>query len=81
MKYAGYEIESFEAGKDLWHARIRRQDNEPVALDGVLFSSLEIGFAWSDSDAAIADAKSRIDNLIRRSAPVKTSRVEQRRAS
>jgi hypothetical protein len=26
-------------------------------------SSLEIGFAWSDPDAAIADAKSRIDHF------------------
>jgi hypothetical protein len=66
MNYAGFQIESFEAGKDLWHARIRRLDQEPVAIDGVLFSTLEVGFAWPDSDAAIADAKTQIDRLTRR---------------
>jgi len=66
MNYAGFQIESFEAGKDLWHARIRRLDQEPVAIDGVLFSALEIGFAWSEPDAAITDAKTKIDQLNRR---------------
>ena len=66
MNYAGFQIESFEAGKDLWHARIRRLDREPVAIDGVLFSTLEVGFAWSDADAAIVDAKTQIDRLNRR---------------
>jgi hypothetical protein len=32
-------------------------------IDGVLFSALEVGFAWSDPDAAIADAKTQIDRL------------------
>jgi len=66
MNYAGFQIESFEAGKDLWHARIRRLDQEPVAIDGVSFSTLEVGFAWPDPDAAIADAKTQIDRLTRR---------------
>jgi hypothetical protein len=66
MNYAGFQIESFEAGKDLWHARIRRLDQEPVAIDGVQFSALEMGFAWSEPDAAIADAKTQIDQLNRR---------------
>jgi hypothetical protein len=61
--YDGFRIESFEAGKGLWHARIRRADLNPVIIDGVLFSTLEVGFAWSDSDAAIADAKTQIDRL------------------
>jgi len=63
MNYDGFTIESFEAGKGLWHARIRRQDQTPVVIDGVLFSALEVGFAWSDPDAAIADAKTQIDRL------------------
>jgi hypothetical protein len=63
MNYDGFTIESFEAGKGLWHARIRRQDQAPVVIDGVLFSALEVGFAWSDPDAAIADAKTQIDRL------------------
>jgi len=57
MNYDGFQIESFEAGKGLWHARIRRADLEPVIIDGVLFSALEVGFAWSGPDAAVADAK------------------------
>jgi hypothetical protein len=61
--YDGFRIESFEAGKGLWHARIRRADLKPVNIDGVSFSTLEVGFAWSDPDAAIADAKAQIDQL------------------
>jgi hypothetical protein len=63
MNYDDFKIESFEAGKGLWHARIRRQDQQPLVIDGVLFSTLEVGFAWSDPDAAIADAKKHIDLL------------------
>jgi hypothetical protein len=59
----GFRIESFEAGTGLWHARIRRTDLKPVIIDGVLFSTLEVGFAWSDPDAAIADAITQIDQL------------------
>ena len=62
-EYSGFRIESFEAGKDLWHARIARADLRPVIIDGVRFSTLEVGFAWSDPDAAIADAKTQIDRL------------------
>jgi hypothetical protein len=61
--YDGFNIESFEAGRGLWHARIRRADLMPVLIDGVSFSALEVGFAWSDPDAAIADAKTQIDHL------------------
>jgi hypothetical protein len=64
--YDGFDIESFEAGRNLWHARIRRADATPVVIDGVLFPVLELGFAWSDPDAAIADAKSHIDHFGRR---------------
>jgi hypothetical protein len=64
--YDGFDIESFEAGKGLWHARIRRADFSPVAIDGVLFPALEMGFAWPDSEAAIADAKEHIDRFRRR---------------
>ena len=39
----------------------------PVIIDGVSFPELEVGFAWSDAHAAIADAKTRIDYLNRRS--------------
>ena len=66
MHYDGFKIESFEAGKGLWHARIRRADLKPVVIDGVLFSALEVGFAWSNPDAAIADAKTQIDRINQR---------------
>ena len=62
-EYDGFRIESFEAGKGLWHARIRRADLKPVSIDGVSFSALEVGFAWSDPQAAITDAKAQIDQL------------------
>jgi hypothetical protein len=61
--YDGFKIEPFEAGRGLWHARIRRVDRNPVVIDGVSFSALEVGFAWSDPQAAIADAKTQIDRL------------------
>jgi hypothetical protein len=64
--YDGFDIESFEAGKGLWHARIKRADLSPVVIDGVLFPTLEVGFAWSDPDGAIADAKAYIDRFRRR---------------
>src|SRR5215470_3261018 len=49
--YNGYDIESFEAGRGLWHARIRRVDQKPLIISGHPFPSLEVGFAWSDQDA------------------------------
>jgi hypothetical protein len=67
MLYDSFHIEAFEAGKCLWHARIRREDSEPVVIDGVSFPELEVGFAWPNAEAAIADAKTRIDYLNRRS--------------
>jgi hypothetical protein len=67
MTYNDFQIEAFEAGRGLWHARIRRADHEPVIIDGVSFPEIEVGFAWSNAEAAIADAKTRIDFLNRRS--------------
>jgi hypothetical protein len=66
MNYDGFQIKAFEAGTGLWHARIRRADLEPVVIDGVSFPELEVGFAWFSEDAAIADAKTRIDYLNQR---------------
>ncbi len=57
MIYDGFLIMTFEAGRSLWHAKIRRADLKPVIIDGVSFPELEVGFAWSDPDAAIEDAK------------------------
>ena len=63
MNYDGFQIESFEAGKGLWHARIRRADLKPIIIDGEPFSTLEIGFAWSNREAAIVDAMAHINRL------------------
>lgn len=62
-EYNGFEIEPFEAGRGLWHARFRPVDHQPVMIDGVIFAALDAGFAWPDPDAAVADAKHRIDLL------------------
>ncbi|MCA6123061.1 hypothetical protein J6500_14325 [Bradyrhizobium sp. WSM 1704] len=66
MIYSGFEIKSFEVGKGQWHARIQRIDQEPVVIDGMPFPTLDIGFAWSDRDAAISDATKTIDRLQQR---------------
>lgn len=63
MNYEGFAIECFEAGRNLWHARLRRMDRTPVSIGGVLFPTLEIGFAWPDPHAAITDARNQIDRL------------------
>ena len=68
MTYAGFNIESFEAGRGLWHARIRRADLKPVVIDGISFTALEVGFAWSNPDAAVEDAKTKVDLLNERCA-------------
>ena len=45
MNYDGFDIEPFEAGNGLWHARIRRADKKPVLIAGISFATLEVGFA------------------------------------
>ena len=65
-EHDGFAIESFEAGKGLWHARIRRADLKPVVIDGVVFSALEVGFAWPNPDAAVSDARLQIDRIKQR---------------
>ncbi|MEH2567038.1 MULTISPECIES: hypothetical protein [unclassified Bradyrhizobium] len=77
MIYGGFEIQSFEAGSGLWHARIQRADQEPVVIDGMPFPTLEVGFAWPDPDAAVADAKAHIDRLERRYATSRTMRSSE----
>jgi hypothetical protein len=43
MNYDGFQIKTFEAGRGLWHARIRRADLKPVIIDGVSFPEIEVG--------------------------------------
>jgi hypothetical protein len=63
MNYREFEIEAFELGRGQWHARFRRRDRAPTVLDGVEFEFLNIGFAWSSDDAAVADAQHFIDRM------------------
>jgi hypothetical protein len=58
-----FGIESFEAGRDLWHARIRRTNPKPLTISGVAFPDLEVGFVWPDGTAAIGDAQTHIDRF------------------
>jgi hypothetical protein len=62
-QYRDFEIEPFELGKGLWHARFSRVDKQPVIIDGVIFSVLNAGVAWHHPDAAVCDAKAAIDRL------------------
>jgi hypothetical protein len=61
--YRDFEIEPFELGRGLWHARFGRADKQSIAIDGVLFSTLNTGLAWASPDAAVDDAKAAIDRL------------------
>ncbi|MBI5262345.1 MAG: hypothetical protein HY852_11080 [Bradyrhizobium sp.] len=63
--YDCFAIDSFEA-EGAFGARIRRAGFSLVALDGVLFPALETGSAWPSPEAAIADARQRIDDFRRR---------------
>jgi hypothetical protein len=62
-KHGHFEIETFELGRALWHARFRRLYRQPVSIDGVLFETLNIGFAWPTSEAALADARNYIERM------------------
>jgi len=63
--YQDFEIEPFELGRGLWHARFGRADKQPVVIDGVMFSTLNVGLAWPNPDAAVDDAKAAIDRLMK----------------
>ena len=63
MTYEGFAIECYQAGRGLWHARLRRPDRHPMIVGGVAFSAIEIGFAWPDPESAAADARNQIDRL------------------
>jgi hypothetical protein len=58
-----FEIETLEIGRALWHARLRRTDRRSIAIDGLSFEQVDIGFAWPTSEAAMADARTYIDRL------------------
>ena len=39
MNYEGFAIECYQAGRGLWHARLRRPDRNPMIVGGVAFLS------------------------------------------
>jgi len=65
--YHDFEIETFELGRDQWHACFRPVDrSKPIMIDGVALGVVNVGFAWPTSDAALKDAMSYIDQMIGR---------------
>lgn len=63
--YDGFAIQ-FSEVEGFWYARIRRAESSLAAIDGVLFPAFESGSAWPSPEAALADAKQRIDDFRRR---------------
>jgi hypothetical protein len=49
---------------------LRRTDRQPIAIDGLSFEQVDIGFAWPTSEAATADARDYIDRMTVRLEPV-----------
>ena len=62
-EHRNFGIETIEIGRGLWHARVRRSDQQPIYIDGVAFRQLDIGFAWPSAEAAAADARRYIDRM------------------
>ena len=65
MNYRHYEIETFEVGCGLWHARFRA-DRRPTLIDGIAFDFLNAALAWPSAEAAGRDAQECIDFMDRR---------------
>ena len=66
MNYSHYDIETFEVGRGLWHARFRRADRKPTLIDGIAFDFLNATLAWSSAEAACRDAQECIDFMNQR---------------
>jgi hypothetical protein len=64
--YLYFEIETFEIGRGLWHARVRRLDRKPISIDGISLEAFDVGVAWPTPEAATADAGEYIDRMIGR---------------
>jgi hypothetical protein len=61
--HGNFGIETIEIGRGLWHARVRRSDQQPIYIDGVAFRQLDIGYAWPSTEAAAADARRYSDRM------------------
>ena len=72
--YDGFDIESFEAGRGCG-TPVSGVPTTARSSSTAAFPALEVGFAWPDPDAAIADAKHHIDRF---SSPDQRRRREKR---
>jgi len=63
--YRDFAVETFERGRDQWHARVRRSDNEAFSLDGIYPRDLDVGIAWPTSEDAFRDACRFIERVAR----------------
>lgn len=61
--YRDFTVETFELGRNQWHAHVRRRDNEAFVLDGIHLRNLDVGIAWTTSDDAFKDACRFIDSM------------------
>ncbi|WP_146159837.1 hypothetical protein [Bradyrhizobium sp. MOS002] len=59
-----FEVERFELGTGLWHARVLRSDHRPVVFDGEPFEFPHTEMSWPNAQAAHEDSKSFIDRMI-----------------
>ncbi len=77
MFYRDFEIETFEVGHSLWHARCRRVDRKLTLIDDVELQYLDVGFAWPSAEIALADAQSFIDRMGERLKAALPQRIKQ----
>ena len=62
--YREFEIETFQLGRDQWHACFRPIDrSKAIVIDGITLGVVNLGFAWPTRDAALKDAQSYIERM------------------
>ena len=71
-----FDVESFKAGRNRWHARIRRANSRPFIIAGVGFPHLEVGSARPDGTAVIGDAQTFIGRVEPRALHSDTSGIQ-----
>jgi hypothetical protein len=65
--YRDFEIETFQLGRNQWHACFRPIDrSKAIEIDGITLGVVNLGFAWPTPDAALKDAQSYIERMASR---------------
>jgi hypothetical protein len=65
--YREFEIETFQLGRDQWHACFRPIDrSKPIVIDGIALGVVNLGFAWPTPDAALKEAQRYIERMASR---------------